>query len=85
MSQRFPQIGRRMKKTSLWQGVARRLIATFGNARLVETWDGGTEILGGTSSDHREAREWISLFLHEATPTIRSVSGTATGAGRFRP
>lgn len=44
------------------------LIARFGEARLVTLGDGRVELHGGSTSDHREAREWISLFMHEAVP-----------------
>lgn len=41
-------------------------IATFGNARLVKKLDGKYELIGGSRDDRRAAREWCSLFLHEA-------------------
>ncbi len=41
-------------------------IAQFGQARLVKRADGRYELRGGTPDDHAEAREWASLFLHEA-------------------
>ncbi len=41
-------------------------IAQFGQARLVKWPDGRYELRGGTPDDHAEAREWVSLFLHEA-------------------
>jgi len=49
------------------------LIALFGNARLVKRLNGKFELLGGNDADRAEAKEWCSLFLHEAvfisTPT----------------
>ncbi len=42
------------------------LIATFGSARLVKKLSGKVELIGGTADDRAEAREWTSLFLHEA-------------------
>ena len=42
------------------------LVATFGDARLVEHRDGRFELQGGSRADHAEAREWCALFLHEA-------------------
>ncbi len=46
-----------------------RVIAQFGRARLVRRSDGGFEVMGGTISDHTDAKQWISLFLHEAAVT----------------
>ena len=42
------------------------LINMFGNARLVKRPSGKFELLGGTAEDRTAAREWCSLFLHEA-------------------
>jgi len=42
------------------------LIALFGNARLVKRLNGKFELLGGTDADRADAKEWCSLFLHEA-------------------
>ena len=42
------------------------LIAWFGNARLVKRLNGKFELLGGTDADRAEAKEWCSLFPHEA-------------------
>lgn len=44
------------------------LIARFGQACLVSRADGCVELRGGTRADLAEAREWISLFMHEAVP-----------------
>ncbi len=41
-------------------------IAQFGQARLVRTLDCKFELRGGSKEDRLEAREWVSLFLHEA-------------------
>jgi len=41
-------------------------LASFGNARLVKNHDGKIELLGGSLDDRRAAREWCSLFLHQA-------------------
>ena len=51
------------------------VIAGFGQARLIKYLDGKTELRGGSAQDQAEAREWISLFWHEAvvcTPTSAS-------------
>jgi hypothetical protein len=42
------------------------IIATFGHAQLVRHVDGRYELRGGSAADHTGAKEWISLFLHEA-------------------
>lgn len=41
-------------------------IAVFGAARLVKHLDGKIQHLGGSRDDRRAAREWCSMFLHEA-------------------
>jgi len=43
-----------------------RLITTFGHAKLVRLADGSAELRGGHTQDHTSAKEWISLFMHEA-------------------
>jgi hypothetical protein len=42
------------------------LIASFGDARLVKYLDGKIALVGGTRDERHAAREWCSLFLHEA-------------------
>lgn len=42
------------------------LVASFGAASLIRAKDGRFELRGGTHADHLEAREWVSLFQHEA-------------------
>lgn len=42
------------------------LIAGFGDARLVKKLSGKFELLGGSDADRTAAKEWCSLFLHEA-------------------
>jgi hypothetical protein len=46
------------------------LIASFGRARLYHRADGEIELRGGTESDRTEAKEWISLFMHDCVPRI---------------
>lgn len=48
-----------------------RLIARFGQARLMKTTDARFELRGGTRDDQQQAKEWISLFCHEAIPVVR--------------
>jgi hypothetical protein len=47
------------------------VIARFGQATLVKTGNGRTEIRGGSPCDHTVAREWISLFMHDAVPRVK--------------
>jgi hypothetical protein len=47
------------------------LVASFGQARLVRLADGKTELRGGSPEDRAAAKEWISLFWHEAVPRAR--------------
>ena len=51
-------------------------VASFGNARLMRKFNGDCYILGGTRDDHAAAKEWVSMFLHEAAisfpPTMAS-------------
>ena len=42
------------------------LVAGFGQARLVKTLDSKYELRGGSQEDRFAAREWISMFFHEA-------------------
>lgn len=41
-------------------------IASFGQARLIKCLNGKLELRGGSRQERSEAREWVSLFLHEA-------------------
>jgi hypothetical protein len=51
------------------------VVAYFGQARLIKFLDGKLELRGGSAHDHAEAREWMSLFWHEAV--VRCVPGNA--------
>jgi hypothetical protein len=42
------------------------LIASWGEARLIRYLHGKTELRGGSDQDRAAAREWMSLFWHEA-------------------
>ena len=44
---------------------AETTVARFGSARLVKTQEGHYELRGGSKSDSLEAREWVSIFMHE--------------------
>ena len=43
------------------------VIAIFGAAALIQNPGGGYSLAGGSRDDRSEAKEWISLFMHEAT------------------
>ncbi len=50
----------------------RRIVASFGAANLIRCGDGHWELRGGPPEDHAAAREWCSMFQHEATfPSAR--------------
>lgn len=49
----------------VWDGG--KIVASFGAARLIRHRDGRWEVRGGSPKDHAAAREWCSLFQHEAT------------------
>ena len=57
-------------------------IATFGEARLVKQLDGKLELVGGSPENRTEAKEWVSLFLHEAV--ISQVTARADCSRPFR-
>jgi hypothetical protein len=46
------------------------IIAWFGNARLIKRLGKRAstvyELIGGTPDDRTSAKEWISMFMHEA-------------------
>lgn len=44
------------------------LVARFGQAKLLSRADGRVELRGGSDSDRTDAKEWISLFMHDAVP-----------------
>ncbi len=52
------------------------VVAYFGQARLIKFLDGKLELRGGSDEDRAEAREWMSLFWHEAV--VRCFPGDAT-------
>jgi len=54
-----------------------KLIARFGQAKLVRWRDGRYELIGGLPEDLAEAREWISIFLHEAVPACADIVAAA--------
>ena len=42
------------------------VIAAFGQAQLVKYLDGKLELKGGSREDRLAAKEWLSMFMHEA-------------------
>jgi len=46
------------------------VVARFGRARLLSCADGRVELHGGSNSDHTEAKEWVSLFMHDVVLRI---------------
>jgi hypothetical protein len=61
-------------------------VAQFGNASLILQSDGKYRLDGGSRDDHAEAREWASLFLHEAVihTFVGAEGGWEAGAGAGR-
>jgi hypothetical protein len=55
-------------------GTESELVRSFGAAHLLRHASGHWELRGGTRSDRLEAREWISLFCHEAVVTCEAGS-----------
>ena len=47
------------------------VVAVFGGRRVVRLRNGRLEIRGGEPAERAEAREWSSLFCHEALPGAR--------------
>jgi hypothetical protein len=43
-----------------------KIVVSFGEADLLRRANGRFELRGGTRSDRQDAREWVSLFKHEA-------------------
>ena len=55
-----------MKNQIMAVEVQEIIVARFGSAALVKTQEGRFTLRGGSKSDHIEARDWASMFLHEA-------------------
>jgi hypothetical protein len=43
-----------------------RVIARFGVAQLIQNETGKLQLDGGSFSEYTEAKEWVSMFMHEA-------------------
>ncbi|MEI2722599.1 MAG: hypothetical protein V9H26_03340 [Verrucomicrobiota bacterium] len=61
------------------------LIASFGDARLVRHLSGKFELLGGSEADRADAKEWCSLFLHEAVFISRPSRSAVVAARPLQP
>ena len=46
------------------------VVARFGRAKLLSRADGRVELRGGSTSDHTDAKDWVSLFMHDAVLRI---------------
>ncbi|MEY4385055.1 MAG: hypothetical protein RLY20_338 [Verrucomicrobiota bacterium] len=58
-----------MKLKSLFPWLRRhenKVLVSFGAAHLLQKREGGFELRGGTRAERQAAREWASLFKHEA-------------------
>jgi hypothetical protein len=55
-----------MKAITLNPARAERRLARFGSAELFKRFDGGLELRGGNPDERQDARDWMSLFLHES-------------------
>jgi hypothetical protein len=56
-----------------------KTVASFGAVNLIRHCDGRWELRGGSPKDHAAAREWCSVFQHEATFTGAPLPGAAKG------
>jgi hypothetical protein len=45
---------------------AGRIITRFGRAQLIRFHDGSVRLCGGGRQERTAAKEWVSLFMHEA-------------------
>jgi hypothetical protein len=54
--------------------------ASFGEARLFRKPNGDYELVGGTMADRVAAKEWVSLFMHEASISFRPAPGMGPAA-----
>lgn len=69
MSQGVRQANRmKNRMTTRAQNKAERILTTFGQAQLIITGKGQIELRGGSPDEQTEAKEWISLCMHEAVP-----------------
>lgn len=65
-------------------GESAELVRIFGDAQLFQHPSGRWELRGGTTHDRLEAKEWISLFCHEAVFSPEPVRAPVSSRP-FRP
>lgn len=53
-------------QTPIVQNDRTQTIMQFGEAKLIQTGDGKLELKGATKGEQTEAKEFVSLFMHEA-------------------
>ena len=58
------------------------VIAQFGDAQLIQTLDHKFKLQGGSASDQIEAREWISMFLHDVVVEMPKRNGPPSSGVR---
>jgi hypothetical protein len=56
-----------MKAITLNPSRVERLLARFGKAQLIKRLDGAVRLRGGNRDERQDARDWMSMFLHEAS------------------
>jgi hypothetical protein len=49
-----------------------KVIALFGDAKLVKTINSKYELRGGSKEDRTAAQEWVSMFMHEMVLTFQT-------------
>jgi len=58
--------GMKFNSLAWWRQSEDKILTTFGKARLIRKPTGRIELIGGSAEDRIVAKEWVSLFLHEA-------------------
>ena len=61
----------RLQRTTL--KIQPRIVATFGRASLVRIAGASYELRGASEDDLTAAKEWVSMFMHEALLCIDPV------------
>lgn len=58
--------GMKLRNLTTLLGSKGAVVAQFGEASLIRQPDGKWHLKGGSRNDRMAAREWTSLFIHEA-------------------